>query len=75
MERTQIINPDWDFSKMGIGGLDTEFNAIFRSALYSPFFIYVLFLLPKFPSLANFFIVYHDYPDFEEIKFKTETDS
>jgi hypothetical protein len=31
VERTQIINPDWDFSKMGIGGLDTEFNAIFRS--------------------------------------------
>lgn len=31
VERTQIINPDWDFSKMGIGGLDTQFNAIFRS--------------------------------------------
>ena len=30
MERQQIINPDWDFSKMGIGGLDTQFNAIFR---------------------------------------------
>ena len=30
VERTQIINPDWDFSKMGIGGLDTQFNAIFR---------------------------------------------
>ena len=29
-ERQQIINPDWDFSKMGIGGLDTQFNAIFR---------------------------------------------
>lgn len=30
VERAQIINPDWDFSKMGIGGLDTQFNAIFR---------------------------------------------
>ena len=30
VERQQIINPDWDFSKMGIGGLDTQFNAIFR---------------------------------------------
>ena len=24
VERAQIINPDWDFSKMGIGGLDTQ---------------------------------------------------
>jgi hypothetical protein len=82
MERTQIINPDWDFSKMGIGGLDTEFNAIFRSGLYSPFFIYFLFpylcawgyflSALKFPSLVNFFSVYLD---FEVKKFKTETDS
>jgi hypothetical protein len=82
MERTQIINPDWDFSKMGIGGLDTEFNAIFRSGLYSPFFIYVLFSYPrawgylllalKFSSLTNF---HSAYLDFEVKKFKTETDS
>jgi vesicle-fusing ATPase len=26
---------DWDFEKMGIGGLDTEFNAIFRRAFAS----------------------------------------
>ena len=38
VERTQIINPDWDFSKMGIGGLDTEFNAIFRRAFASRVF-------------------------------------
>ena len=31
VERQSIINPDWDFTKMGIGGLGTEFNAIFRS--------------------------------------------
>jgi hypothetical protein len=30
VERQSIINPDWDFTRMGIGGLDTEFNAIFR---------------------------------------------
>ena len=30
MERQSIINPDWDFTKMGIGGLGDEFNAIFR---------------------------------------------
>ncbi|KAK6640106.1 hypothetical protein RUM43_008383 [Polyplax serrata] len=33
--RQSIINPDWDFQKMGIGGLDTEFNAIFRRAFAS----------------------------------------
>jgi len=38
VERTQIINPDWDFSKMGVGGLDTEFNAIFRRAFASRVF-------------------------------------
>jgi len=35
---TSIINPDWDFSNMGIGGLDTEFNAIFRRAFASRVF-------------------------------------
>uniref|UniRef100_A0A914CQU3 Vesicle-fusing ATPase n=1 Tax=Acrobeloides nanus TaxID=290746 RepID=A0A914CQU3_9BILA len=38
-----LINPDWDFQKMGIGGLDKEFSAIFRRAfasrLYPPEFI------------------------------------
>ncbi|XP_073833104.1 comatose [Musca autumnalis] len=33
--RQSIINPDWDFGKMGIGGLDKEFNAIFRRAFAS----------------------------------------
>ena len=33
-----IINPDWDFSQMGIGGLDKEFNAIFRRAFASRVF-------------------------------------
>lgn len=36
--RQSIINPDWDFQKMGIGGLDTEFNAIFRRAFASRVF-------------------------------------
>jgi len=33
-----IINPDWDFSKMGIGGLDEEFSSIFRRAFASRVF-------------------------------------
>lgn len=33
-----IINPDWDFNKMGIGGLDNEFSAIFRRAFASRVF-------------------------------------
>lgn len=36
--RQSIINPDWDFAKMGIGGLDKEFNAIFRRAFASRVF-------------------------------------
>lgn len=36
--RTSIINPNWDFSSMGIGGLDREFNAIFRRAFASRVF-------------------------------------
>ncbi|CAG2254590.1 NSF [Mytilus edulis] len=35
---TSIINPDWDFNKMGIGGLDSEFSAIFRRAFASRVF-------------------------------------
>ncbi|KRZ74430.1 Vesicle-fusing ATPase 1, partial [Trichinella papuae] len=33
-----IINPDWDFEKMGIGGLDKEFSSIFRRAFASRVF-------------------------------------
>ncbi|GFG30720.1 hypothetical protein Cfor_11558 [Coptotermes formosanus] len=36
--RQSIINPDWDFQKMGIGGLDKEFNSIFRRAFASRVF-------------------------------------
>ncbi|KAL3269922.1 hypothetical protein HHI36_008979 [Cryptolaemus montrouzieri] len=36
--RQSIINPDWDFEKMGIGGLSNEFNAIFRRAFASRVF-------------------------------------
>lgn len=36
--RQSIINPDWDFNKMGIGGLDREFSAIFRRAFASRVF-------------------------------------
>ena len=37
-QHTSIINPDWDFTKMGIGGLDKEFNTIFRRAFASRVF-------------------------------------
>jgi vesicle-fusing ATPase len=33
-----IINPDFDFSKVGIGGLDEEFKEIFRRAFASRIF-------------------------------------
>jgi len=38
VERQAIINPDWDFSQMGVGGLDDEFSAIFRRAFASRVF-------------------------------------
>ncbi|XP_043463400.1 vesicle-fusing ATPase 1-like [Leptopilina heterotoma] len=38
MVRQSIINPDWDFQKMGIGGLDKEVSAIFRRAFASRVF-------------------------------------
>ncbi|XP_046444786.1 vesicle-fusing ATPase 1-like [Daphnia pulex] len=38
MVHHSIINPDWDFQNMGVGGLDTEFNAIFRRAFASRVF-------------------------------------
>jgi len=36
--RQSILNPDFDFNKLGIGGLDNEFNAIFRRAFASRVF-------------------------------------
>lgn len=36
--RQSIINPEWDFATIGIGGLDKEFNAIFRRAFASRVF-------------------------------------
>ncbi|XP_019749290.1 vesicle-fusing ATPase-like isoform X1 [Hippocampus comes] len=36
--RQSIINPDWNFDKMGIGGLDKEFSDIFRRAFASRVF-------------------------------------
>ncbi|XP_063218099.1 vesicle-fusing ATPase 1-like [Bacillus rossius redtenbacheri] len=36
--RQSIINPEWNFQQMGIGGLDKEFNAIFRRAFASRVF-------------------------------------
>lgn len=38
MSHTSIINPDWDFTKLGIGGLDDEFSGIFRRAFASRVF-------------------------------------
>jgi len=37
-QQQSIINPNWDFLNMGIGGLDKEFNAIFRRAFASRVF-------------------------------------
>jgi hypothetical protein len=33
-----LINPDWNFEQMGIGGLDKEFRTIFRRAFASRVF-------------------------------------
>ncbi|XP_039596808.1 vesicle-fusing ATPase isoform X2 [Polypterus senegalus] len=38
MDRQSIINPDWNFERMGIGGLDKEFSDIFRRAFASRVF-------------------------------------
>ena len=38
MQHQSIINPDWDFTKIGIGGLDKEFNTLFRRAFASRVF-------------------------------------
>ncbi|XP_033973089.1 vesicle-fusing ATPase-like, partial [Trematomus bernacchii] len=37
-QRQSIINPEWNFEKMGIGGLDREFSDIFRRAFASRVF-------------------------------------
>ncbi|KAL3854364.1 hypothetical protein ACJMK2_013636 [Sinanodonta woodiana] len=37
-QHQSIINPNWDFNKMGIGGLDKEFLAIFRRTFASRVF-------------------------------------
>uniref|UniRef100_A0A8C7IQ93 Vesicle-fusing ATPase n=1 Tax=Oncorhynchus kisutch TaxID=8019 RepID=A0A8C7IQ93_ONCKI len=37
-QRQSIINPDWNFERMGIGGLDKEFSDIFRRAFASRVF-------------------------------------
>lgn len=51
---TSIINPDWDFNKMGIGGLDNEFSAIFRRAFASRVFPpEVIEQLGKFKHIVN----------------------
>lgn len=36
--RQSIISPDWNFERMGIGGLDKEFSDIFRRAFASRVF-------------------------------------
>ena len=33
--RSNIVNPDFDFNSLGIGGLDEEFKEIFRRAFAS----------------------------------------
>lgn len=38
VEYKSAIPQDWDFNKMGIGGLDSEFSEIFRRAFASRVF-------------------------------------
>ena len=33
-----IINPNWDFEQLGVGGLDAEFSTVFRRAFASRVF-------------------------------------
>ncbi|EDQ87970.1 uncharacterized protein MONBRDRAFT_21577 [Monosiga brevicollis MX1] len=35
MQQTSIINPNWNFEDMGIGGLDSQFTVMFRRAFAS----------------------------------------
>ena len=35
VQQQSLINPNWDFEKLGIGGLDKEFSTIFRRAFAS----------------------------------------
>jgi vesicle-fusing ATPase len=53
-----IINPDFDFKTMGIGGLDAEFNAIFRRAfasrVFPPEVVYQLGKVFRFDFKSNF---------------------
>ena len=36
--KTSMINPDWDFEKMGIGGLNKEFGTILRRVIFPRLF-------------------------------------
>lgn len=60
-----IINSDWNFEDMGIGGLDEEFSGIFRRAFASRLFPpEVIEQLRKYqPSIcdSNFEIVKRDW--------------
>jgi vesicle-fusing ATPase len=47
-----LINPDWDFQQMGIGGLDKEFSSIFRRAFASRVFP------PEFIEQLGFLKIY-----------------
>jgi Cdc6-like AAA superfamily ATPase len=55
-----IINPDFDFNSMGIGGLDAEFNAIFRRAfasrVFPPEVVYQLGKMLYFISKKRVFV-------------------
>ncbi|XP_070712354.1 vesicle-fusing ATPase-like, partial [Pempheris klunzingeri] len=37
-ESRQLLDPNWDFTQIGVGGLDHEFNIIFRRAFSSRIF-------------------------------------
>ncbi len=53
-ELVPIINPDFDFESMGIGGLHAEFKTIFRRALISRVFPpEVVYQLGKISVISN----------------------
>jgi len=54
-----IINPDWNFDKMGIGGLDNQFSAIFRRAFASRVFPPEVIEQLGTSSQLVYFLTYH----------------
>lgn len=55
--RQTIINPDFNFERMGIGGLDKEFSDIFRRAFASRVFPPdIVEQMGRIPSFIIFYV-------------------